>query len=297
MKRTMWWALAPVVAALTAGMVSCGGRGNAGGAADVSAESAGGAVVFLTDSVGCSDSLMLGGCRATVKISGLYPDDGETACTDSARAWVATRLSFASGSSGVPLFVPTAAEIADGQTLANATASALMAMARGDFEDFERDSIRVSYEFECRFRPVFVSDSLLTYSYSGYVYLGGAHGGAAGLGQTFNRMSGEALTFANSIEPSATDDLRAMIRRALWTQYFTTETDGEGALTLRDVLLIDPDTLPLPSSAPEFMADGVHVTYQQYEIACYAAGMPSVVLPYDSVAPLMRPAIVRLLPR
>lgn len=43
------------------------------------------------------------------------------------------------------------------------------------------------------------------------------------------------------------------------------------------------------------MPDGFHVVYQQYEIACYAAGLPGCVLPYDSVAPLLTPAAKALL--
>lgn len=71
-----------------------------------------------------------------------------------------------------------------------------------------------------------------------------------------------------------------LIREGLMRQYFDVETAQE----FKDALLIDPDTLPLPVTPPYFMPDGFHVVYQQYEIACYAAGLPGCVLPYDSVA-------------
>lgn len=300
MKRIMLWAGVPVIVTILVSMASCGGRsvrdGGAGAGDNDTIDNDTVSVSFTTDSVECEDSLSVGGCKATMSVSGLYPaEDGSAA--DSVRAWVARHLSFAAGSTDTPLFNPTAADIADGRKLASATVAALMDMSRTNFEEFERDSITMSYEFESHFSPVFVSDSLLTYSYSGYVYLGGAHGGAIGVGQTFNRNNGEALTFANTIQPTALDALKGMIRRALWTQYFKPDAASDGINSLREALLIDPDTLPLPASAPEFMADGLHIIYQQYEIACYAAGMPAVVLSYDSVAPLIRPSVRPLLPQ
>ena len=82
-----------------------------------------------------------------------------------------------------------------------------------------------------------------------------------------------------------------LIREGLMRQYFDVQTAQE----FKDALLIDPDTLPLPVTPPYFMPDGLHVVYQQYEIACYAAGLPGCVLPYDSVAPLLTPAAKALL--
>ncbi|MDE6438615.1 MAG: RsiV family protein, partial [Muribaculaceae bacterium] len=47
---------------------------------------------------------------------------------------------------------------------------------------------------------------------------------------------------------------------------------------------------------PYFMKDGVVFLYQQYEIACYAAGMPACVIPYSALLPFMTPAARELVP-
>lgn len=76
------------------------------------------------------------------------------------------------------------------------------------------------------------------------------------------------------------------------SQYFEVKTESQ----FKDALLINPDTLPLPASAPYFMPKGVNFDYQQYEIAPYAAGMPSCVLPYSVVKPMLTPEAAKLLP-
>ena len=47
------------------------------------------------------------------------------------------------------------------------------------------------------------------------------------------------------------------------------------------------DYLPMPVTPPLFGKDGIIVTYQQYEIAAYAAGMPSFVIPYNKAKGLL----------
>lgn len=251
---------------------------------------------FTTDSVHWEDSVATGACRAIAKISGQYPSTGNPMLVDSVRRWIGSQISFA-GYSDKPVFTATAAELGDGSKLVAAAGNALTAMARKDFAGFEKDSISVNYEFSYNFKPIFESDSLLTYSFAGYVYLGGAHGGSTGLGQTFNRNNGASLTYANSFRADRTDALKDLIRKGLWEQYFQDEASGgSGAATLKEALLIDPDTLPLPVCPPEFGKNGIIVTYQQYEIACYAAGMPSCVLSYDAVKPLLTEQTARLVP-
>ena len=56
-------------------------------------------------------------------------------------------------------------------------------------------------------------------------------------------------------------------------------------LHLNDFLLLDGDLIPLPSWQPFPSKDGLVFTYQQYEIAPYAAGMPAFTIPYEDIAP------------
>lgn len=81
--------------------------------------------------------------------------------------------------------------------------------------------------------------------------------------------------------------LKEIIKNDLMTEYFKSKDADD----FRDALLVNPDTLPLPSSSPYFLADGVHFVYQQYEIAPYAAGMPGCVVPYSRVMDMFTPAV------
>ena len=129
-----------------------------------------------------------------------------------------------------------------------------------------------------------------TFGANTYAYLAGAHGSTFFTGQTFG-LDGREFDWDNTMANGTKTRLMPLIREGLMRQYFDVQTAQE----FKDALLIDPDTLPLPVTPPYFMPDGLHVVYQQYEIACYAAGLPGCVLPYDSVAPLLTPAAKALL--
>lgn len=249
---------------------------------------------MATDSVSLTDSVAVGGCAAVASVRGLYPAAGTSLLTDSVRAWIGESMATNMQDTRQSLFKPTAAELASGTALAKRYVEAMLEQARGDFAGIEERDNPTSYEYYCNFSPAFESDSLTTYAMGIYVYFGGAHGGALGLEQTFDNNTGIRLTADNVFIPDSIQRLTDLLRRELWEQYF--KEDASEGETLRDVLMIDPDSLRLPSSAPAFLADGVAFCYQQYEIACYAAGMPACVIPYSELRPLMRPRVRGLLP-
>lgn len=278
----------PLVGACAMLASACGGNKTTYNAAEVQP--------FATDSVCWTDTIADGGCKAIAKIAGQYPMEGNPILIDSVRAWIAHNLEFA-GYTSEPLFTPAETERANGNLLVQTAGRAMLGRAAADFAEFKKDSISINYEYSYNFIPAFHSDSLLTYAFTSYVYLGGAHGGSTGYGQTFDMNTGEQLTFDNSFLPEKRAELIELIKAGLWKQYFTNPASGEsGAATLKEALLIDPDTLPLPACPPEFFKDGIAITYQQYEIACYAAGMPSCILTYDEVRPLLTEKAARLIP-
>ena len=61
------------------------------------------------------------------------------------------------------------------------------------------------------------------------------------------------------------------------------------------MLQIEGEIIPLPANQPYLTPKGVAIEYKQYEIACYAAGMPSFVIPYDKARPFMTPEAKALL--
>ena len=56
---------------------------------------------------------------------------------------------------------------------------------------------------------------------------------------------------------------------------------------IRDQLFIDGSTIPLPSIEPAPMEKGLCLSYPRYEIASYAAGSVSFIIPYDKVMPFI----------
>ncbi|MDE5930386.1 MAG: RsiV family protein, partial [Muribaculaceae bacterium] len=236
------------------------------------------APMIETDSVHWADTLVIGKCKAKALVQGRYPTAGTTRLVDSVRQWLADNLSYSMQDTGQQLFRPTPAELASGQKLVARSGKALLESARNDFEDFDTEGYSMSYEYSYSFGPIYETDSLLTYSFSGYIYLGGAHGGALGSGQTFAASTGRKLNDSDIFQPGKEKEVIRLVKDALWQQYFK-EGSEEGA-TLKDALLINPDTLRLPQQPPLFCKDGLVFTYQQYEIAPYSAGMPSVTVPF-----------------
>ena len=139
------------------------------------------------------------------------------------------------------------------------------------------DSIECCMEYE--FHPVWQSDSLITYTMTSYWYGGGAHGGTVVLGTTMRKSDGYQYGW-DMLKSDA--DLTHEIHSGL-KKYF--EVKSEEALYEQLILTDDWETptsteIPLPDSAPWIEADGMHLIYQQYEIACYAAGMPALTIPW-----------------
>lgn len=123
------------------------------------------------------------------------------------------------------------------------------------------------------------TDRVVTYLFNSYENGGGAHGGAVGSGMTFRKSDGRRVDW----DMFSSGKMQTVLRDGL-KEYFEVKTDEELAsnLTLTETYL-----LPMPVTPPIFGKDGIIVTYQQYEIAPYAAGMPSFVIPYNKAKAMM----------
>ena len=123
------------------------------------------------------------------------------------------------------------------------------------------------------------TDRVVTYLFNSYENGGGAHGGAVGSGMTFRKSDGRRVAW----DMFSSGKMQTVLRDGL-KEYFEVKTDEELAsnLTLTETYL-----LPMPVTPPIFGKDGIIVTYQQYESAPYAAGMPSFVIPYNKAKAMM----------
>ncbi|MCQ2206494.1 MAG: RsiV family protein [Bacteroidaceae bacterium] len=206
----------------------------------------------------------------------VFPIDGPEGVADSVMAWLmpvvadsaslaphADSLDFAKAIDGIGL-----------KALSDDVAELETMVADGHVVSTERiTKVAVAYE-----------DSLcITYLATIESYLGGAHGSYAIIGATFRKADGRRMSYSDLLADRTPVQVRNEIKEGL-KAYFYVSTDSE----LREQLFGKEDftmseteyaNFPLPALGPWLEKDGVHIQYQQYEIACYAAGMPAVVLP------------------
>ena len=125
------------------------------------------------------------------------------------------------------------------------------------------------------------------YQSEGYTYMGGAHGGVIGSGSlTFDKKTGKKID--RFVKADATEALQPMIRQGL-VEYYRGDGDDFDDSDLDGRLLIDDKTIPQPVAipCPDLTGDSLVFTYQQYEITCYADGMPTFAVAVKDLMPYL----------
>lgn len=141
-------------------------------------------------------------------------------------------------------------------------------------------------------RKVYETNKFVTYVATSYDYLGGAHGGATQIGATFRKSDGRKFGFDMFTTAGTQTKLQDILGDGL-EEYFKVKSTEQ----LKSNLL-NPDQayfLPLPQAAPYFTKDGITFVYAQYEIACYAAGMPTFTIPYNKIEDILTSSAAALL--
>lgn len=216
-------------------------------------------------------------------IRGDYPTSGPTLLVRSVREWISESLGGT-----------YQGELSDTTALCTYYAEQYMRSQDQEDADFRNylleDSIECVEEYE--FNLAWQNDSLVTFTLSTYEYSGGAHGGSYVAGATFRKSDGRR--FGWDMMHSEEVDLNSILKEGL-KQYFQITTDEE----LEQVLMLSDyhslDYLPKPATDPWLDQDGVHLLYQQYEIAPYAEGMPQFSIPLDKAQPLLTATIQKCL--
>lgn len=120
-----------------------------------------------------------------------------------------------------------------------------------------------------------------------YVYLGGAHGGIIGRGGlTFGKKDGALVE--QFLDPACRDAIQPLLRKGL-SQYFSDNDMEVTPEELDNYLFLETGVVPFPAWTPYPSEDGLVFTYQQYEIAAYAAGMPEFTIPFADLLPYLTP--------
>lgn len=249
--------------------------------------------ILVTTEISWADSISANNCTAKCEIDVMYPDEGGTELLDSTREWIAQTLSTITPVDTAATATAFSSETAaDGQLLIADAGKRVLDFARGEFESFSADEgFAFNYEYNAKIDKTFASDSVVTLTSTIYMYNGGAHGATLANGATFRTSDGMRLGY-DIFEPNSLRELTTMVKEAVSRQYFETGDDFK----MEDALIIDSQEFPLPAVAPYFTEKGLTFIYQQYEIACYAAGMPTCTLPYSAVEPLLTPEARALIP-
>ena len=158
-------------------------------------------------------------------------------------------------------------------------------------KDIIADTPRWEYDFNLG--KQYETDRYVVFNSSDYIYLGGAHGGVIGQGSpTFDKKDGHLVT--QFLRDDALAPMQSLMAAGL-VEYFSDDEGTVNAENLRDYLFLEDDTIPFPAWTPHPTEDGLCFVYQQYEIAAYAMGMPSFVIPYDALKPYLTPEAADLL--
>lgn len=147
--------------------------------------------------------------------------------------------------------------------------------------------------FDIQVKKEFENDKCVTYTYLLDQYLGGAHGGRTHYGATFRKSDGKIMTNFITNNDSSDEGLNNIIKKGLMKYW---EIDNEE--TLYEYTWENAVTkyyAKLPDHSPCFVKDGLLFSYQEYEIAAYAAGAPEFVVPYDEIMKYLTPSAQELL--
>ena len=159
------------------------------------------------------------------------------------------------------------------------------------YEDGVPDYAELCYDASVE--HVFETDKVVTYRLTITLDLGGAHPTTTELGATFSKDDGKQLTW-DIVRSDSQSQLHDIVRGMLM-DYFNAKSDGELMEYLQGV--DDVASLPLPATPPFMTDEGFTLIYQQYEIAAYAAGMPSAVIPYERFKPCLTEYAQKLIER
>lgn len=120
-----------------------------------------------------------------------------------------------------------------------------------------------TWERNASYKVVFADKRYLSFRAEEYSYNGGAHGGTKITVGTFDRQTGRRLRVADVVPENRRAAVLAAVRKGV-----IEKIDGadnlQGEVTLVENFFI--------------AQDGVHFVFNEYEVACYAAGPIEVVV-------------------
>ena len=221
-----------------------------------------------------ADSVTVKGVTGTVKFDLDFPESGNFFVINNIREWMSEQLGGT-----------YEGEAENGAQMMDHYKKATLA----DFKENIIPDMPPVPDIACykdiKIKKMHETDRYVSYLYTQEGYSGGAHGWYLMQGQTFRKSDGRRIDY-DIFRAESMDELTELVKDNIFTQYFDADKEQfEGALTMEN-----NDFFPLPVNAPIFREDGVEFIYQQYEISCYAAGLPACVISYDLIEPVLTQA-------
>ena len=228
---------------------------------------------LLTDSV----SLNVQGSRAECKVFVEYPKIGGNPLSEAVGAYINAAIGAQNESGSASL-----------ATLVGKFGVASFDEMTKEAEQLAREMppFNGQYYQYLGIRKVYEGVKFVTFATTASTYMGGAHPSSSYSGVTFTKADGSKVGY-DIFKDTGSKEFRAVVTDGL-KKYFNVKTDKDLKNCLIDVDNVKK--IPLPKSAPMFTERGIELVYGQYEIAPYAAGMPTVVIPYESAKPLLKKA-------
>ena len=221
-----------------------------------------------------ADSVTVNNVKGLFKIDADFPDSGNFFVINNIREWMSEQLGGT-----------YEGNMEDGAKMLDHYKNVVLTDFRENIiPDMPRIEDMSCYK-DVKIKKLYETDRYVSYLYTQEGFAGGAHGWYLMQGQTFRKSDGRRIDY-DIFRAELMDELADLVKDNIFTQYFESNTeDMENLLTMEN-----NDFFPLPQSAPIFREDGVEFVYQQYEIACYAAGMPACVISYDLLEPFLTQA-------
>ncbi len=144
--------------------------------------------------------------------------------------------------------------------------------------DFNDSPVTVNYTEKLNAVPLYVSDKLLTYEATRYLYQGGAHGLETTFCWVFDLASGQQITEADIFVPNYEEPLTQLLIAALnahaakigvpITEYWVAQVAPNGNFAITE--------------------EGIIYQYNPYDIAPYVQGSTRLLLPKQTLLPLLK---------
>lgn len=187
-------------------------------------------------------------------------------------------------------------DLANGNTILKYYADNNMAYLREQLKDItEADpKAKISMSYEVNLSKQEETDSYITYNTFSYAYLAGAHGSTTDYSFNINKATGKVVS--ETVDTTQVKALQPILRKGVLSYLNSEDNDNPvDDSSLNDYLFIDNGIIPMPACTPYLAKDGVHFTYQQYEIGPYAMGLVSFTVPYADIKPFLTPEALKLL--